>query len=142
MGILQVFREPLGSALVIRAIGYGLVLAAVIGFFVCITDKKIVRSILSSRALSRDGAKTAEELSLGSPVFRFALRDGSAIRKTVKKVPDDEPPRYYIPEDGSAAAELRYVKKTSPVTWVIGAALLVAATEASVRLVPWILGLF
>ena len=145
MEIIDYFKYAETAVIVIRAIGYGLVLAALIAFFVCITQKRVVGSILKESALSRDGAKTAEELGLRGPFSKFALREKSTLRKTVKAAPgmtEGDPVRYYIPEDEAPAAESRYVKRISPVAWIVGCALLVAATEGAVIAVPWILRLF
>ena len=147
MGIIGYFRTADLLTVVIRGIGYGLVIAAFIAFFINIKNKKIVKRLLDAKALSRDSAKSAAEIGAGSGFGRFALRDKSMLRKTVEATEAADADgkdlkRYYIPEEKAAGAEIRYVKRNSPVGWVVGMALLAAATEGAVLALPWILSLF
>ncbi|MBQ7475754.1 MAG: hypothetical protein IJS78_07580 [Clostridia bacterium] len=143
MGILDFFASLDRTALIIRCLGYGLVAASVIAFFVSGTTRSVVKKILSAKALSREDARTAAELGLKGPFVRSVLRDRSSLRKTVRKTEaDGGEARFYIPEEKADGAEIRYVKRSSLVLWIIGTLLLAAATEAAVRLVPMILGSF
>ncbi|MBR3639160.1 MAG: hypothetical protein IKN50_00980 [Clostridia bacterium] len=131
---------------VIRGLGYGLVLASFVAFFVTLTNKKIVKGLLDKGALSRDTAVKAEETGARPGLCRLALREKSALRKTVAATElsdgGSNGTRYYIPGEKADGAEIRYVKRNSPVGWIVGTVLLVAATEGAVRAVPWILSLF
>ncbi len=147
MDIIGYFRSASLLTIAIRGIGYGLVLASFIAFFVSLTNKKIVKRLLDREALSRDTAANAEDIGGKSGFGRLALRDKSTLRKTVAATELSEgtaggEKRYYIPEEKAAGAEIRYVKKGSPVGWIVGMVLLAAATEGAVLALPWILSLF
>ena len=146
MVVIGFFRSMTTVAVVIRGIGYGLVLASFAAFFITLANKKIVKAILGADALTRESAKTRDDLGINGPISRFTLRDRSALRKTVAatKINSGEAAetRYYIPEEKAAGAEIRYVKRNSPIAWIVGMALLAAATEGAVLVVPWILSLF
>ena len=146
MGIIGIFRSATLLSVVIRGAGYGLVIASFVAFFINLTHKKIVKRLLGAGALSRDSAKPGAEIGAGSGLGRFALRDKSTLRKTVAATElaegGDGEKRYYIPEEKADGAEIRYVKRNSPVGWIIGMALLAAVTEGAVVAVPWILSLF
>ena len=111
MDIIGYFRSASLLTIAIRGIGYGLVLASFIAFFVSLTNKKIVKRLLDREALSRDTAANAEDIAAAQA-------------------------------NGLAPAEIRYVKKGSPVGWIVGMVLLAAATEGAVLALPWILSLF
>ena len=133
--------------LVIRGIGYGLVLASFAAFLINLTNRGIVRDLLGAKAFSRDGAMTAADLRATGGVRRFALRDSSMLRKTVAATTLTEgegegEKRYFVPEEKATGAELRYVKRNSPVAWNVGIALLAAATEGAAFAIPRILSLF
>ena len=146
MDIIGYFRSATLLTVAVRGIGYGLVLAAFIAFFVSLTNKKIVKRLLEKKALSRDTAANAEDIGGKSGLGRLALRDRSALRKTVEATGISEgaggEKRYYIPEEKADGAEIRYVKKGSPVGWIVGMVLLAAATEGAVFALPWILSSF
>ncbi len=147
MDIIGYFRTADLLTVVIRGVGYGLVLASFIAFFITLSNKRIVKRLLDGKALSRDTAKSAAEIKAGSGLGRFALRDRSMLRKTVEATElsgeeEKAEKRYYIPEEKAAGAEIRYVKRNSPVGWIVGMALLAAATEGAVLALPWILSLF
>lgn len=145
MDIIGYFISATPLVAAIRCIGYGLVLASLFAFFVTAANRKIVKRLIDGDALSRDTAKNAAEIGAGG-VFRFALRDRSTLRKTVAATElsenGDGEKRFYIPEEKAAEAEIRYVKRNSPVAWIVGTILLAAATEGAVIAVPWILSLF
>lgn len=146
MDIIGYFKSASLLIVVIRGIGYGLVLASFIAFFISLTNKKIVKRLLDRKALSRDAAAKAEDIGGKSGFGRLALRDGSTLRKTVAATEisegSDGEKRYYIPEEKAVGAEIRYVKKGSPVGWIVGMVLLAAATEGAVLALPWILSMF
>jgi hypothetical protein len=146
MDIIGYFRSASLLTIAIRGIGYGLVLASFIAFFVSLTNKKIVKRLLDREALSRDTAANAEDIGGKSGFGRLALRDRSTLRKTVEATEISEgaggEKRYYIPEETADGAEIRYVKKGSPVGWIVGMVLLAAATEGAVFALPWILSSF
>ena len=137
MDIIGYFRSASLLTVVVRGIGYGLVLAAFIAFFISLTNKKIVKRLLDKGALSRDTAACAGDIGGKSGFGRLALRDGSTLRKTVAATELSEggggEKRYYIPEEKADGAEIRYVKRGSPVGWI---------TEGAVLAIPWILSFF
>ena len=147
MDIIGYFRSLTGLSVAIRGIGYGLVLASIVAFFISLTNRRIVKRLLDAEAHTRDSAKSAAEIGAKAGFGKLALRDRSTLRKTVKATELTEgaesgEERYYIPEEDADAAEIRYVKKNPPVAWIVGTALLVAATEGAMIAAPWILSLF
>ena len=146
MDIIGFFRSMTGLQVAIRGIGYGLVLASIVAFFISLTNRRTVKRLLDAEAHTRDSAKSAAEIGAAG-IGKLALRDKSTLRKTVKATEltdgaESGGVRYYIPEEDADAAEIRYVKKNPPVAWIVGTVLLVAVTEGAVIAVPWILSLF
>lgn len=140
MGVLEFIDRLDPSIVAIRSVGYGLAIAAIIAFFVSATARRVVKAILTAGALSPETAKSAAELGLTGPLVRRALKEGSSLRKTVKRSVWNE--GFFIPEEDAGRAEVRYVKKNNPIAWIAGIALIVAATEAVVLILPLVLGSF
>lgn len=83
---------------------------AVIASFAAIYNKRIlgdfVRAIIKSGANSADKAKTVSELGFEKDIFmRSALRDGTALRRTVLRADDIQPGSDTQPEEQNIAAQ-------------------------------------
>ncbi|MBE6642986.1 MAG: hypothetical protein IJN17_07345 [Clostridia bacterium] len=80
----------------------------------------IVRRIIAKDALSEEKAKTVEELNYSKKnlLVKFALRKKSTFSKVVLRTEDD-PPKYYIPEEKRMKEEIRFRKKGNSIFTVI-----------------------
>lgn len=120
---------------------FGLFLGVLVAAFSAIYNKRILgdalRNIIKSGANTPENAKTLNELGYGRNTFvRSALKYGTAMRKYVRCVEDDEKmasavpdkkgflptiktdlssAHFYVPEERRVAAEVRYDKTGT--TW-------------------------
>lgn len=119
----------------------GVTLAVFIVFFNKKTLGKLVKKLFEEKAENEITAKSLKELGLEkSRILRYALREGSTLRKMVYAVPprDGEEAasgekgqksgevKYYIPEDKAYRAELTYNPDGTSVLTVVLAILIFA----------------
>ena len=99
----------------------------------------IVRTIISKKALSPEGALTIEELGFNPKnIFvKFALRNNSTFRKTVLAT-GDSVKRFYIPEERRIREEIKFRKKGNSAAGIIFATILfVAVAFVLLTVIPW-----
>ncbi|MBR5322958.1 MAG: hypothetical protein IKU48_05380 [Clostridia bacterium] len=99
----------------------------------------IVRNIIKKKALSEDTALTLEELGYNPKniFYKFAFRNNTPFEKTVHRT-NEQPARYYIPEEIKAREEIRYRKKGNNIFGIIFVAVIFAAAAlAALTIIPW-----
>ncbi len=114
---------------------------------------KIVRYLIANGIDSPEGAVTLEEAGLAkSRLLRYALRDGSMLRKLVFCLPaevdgvdkkgrtDVKKARFYLPEDKAYRADFSYNNNgTSLLTVLLTVMLFLVMLALLFLLVPWML---
>ncbi len=113
----------------------GVILASFAVLFHKKTIGKFVKKLLTERAETEASAKSLSELGfVKSRFLRYALRDGSTLRKMVYRTEAEGEPRYYIPEDKAYRAEVTYHPDGSSVLTVVFSVILILVV-ASVMMI-------
>ena len=135
---------------IIWGIFIGALLASLLSLYQQYVPGKLVRALLGADALTKETAKTLEELGLADrPLIRRELRRGAVLKKFVLCAVENgqgtpkgaaAPTRYYIPEELKYRAAIRYEKRGNAlVSLLVTTALAFAIAFALVKLTPLVL---
>lgn len=148
------------SEIVIYAIAAGAFLSFVAYWFSQNIAGKLVRRLLAV-GVGSENAKSLDELKINTPIYRFLLRDGSALRNLVACVEnkdhstdeggkkrkrrvrtDTSKAHFYIDEASAEKAHRKYPKKVNE-WWLLLMLILSAGIAFGLTyLIPFMLGLF
>jgi hypothetical protein len=132
--------EPVPLTLILSSLFIGIVIASLAALYHQLFLGGIVRRIIEKDALSPDKALTIEELGYKkSNIFiKFALRQKSTFRKTVL-CREDDPKRFYIPEERKLREEIRFRKKGNGILGVVLVIVLfLAVAYLLLTVIPWL----
>lgn len=135
LNFLREYSDPSINSIV-TAIFIGIFIAIFVVYFEKAVYGRFVRSIIKNKAFCESSAKTREELSCKSFIFKFAVRDKSSFLKLVKKIKGENKneDRFYIPEEKKDFAEIKYRKKGNDIFALIFALVILIALATVVRL--------
>lgn len=98
--------------LLVYALCIGVALAAMYASYQKNVPGAVVRQIIAAGALSRETAKTAEELGLAErPLLMRELTKNVTLARMIHRVEGEEPTRYFLPEEEKYRAEVRYARE-------------------------------
>ena len=124
----------------IVALCIGIVLASLYAAYQRGVVGKPVRALLRAEALSPESAKTLSELSLaGNPFVVFEIERNRVLKSLIRTVetPENEPPRYYIPEELKYRADVRFDAKGNGIfALLLTAVVAVGLALALIALLP------
>lgn len=138
----------------------GVIIASVSMVFTKRVLGNFIRRLISDGCFDEAGAKTLAELGFDrNAAVRYALRSNAVVKKYVRVACDDETKngktlseiyrtdidsvRFFIDNEESGAADRRFDKKGSNfLSVVIIAAIMIVASVAIIKLLPWFLGIF
>ena len=125
------------AASVIWPMMIGVFLAVLIAYFNKRSIGRLVKKLLAAPADSEESALSLSDMGLDKKSYiKYSLREGSTLSAMVKRTEDG---RYYIPEElGYRAETTYYPDRSSPLTLIIFAVLLIAAGIGILNALPFV----